>query len=277
MNPNGPTWLERNAIAVYFLLATALSWTIYIPLVAVRQGWTEAQIPYSLHYLASFGPALAAVILTALLAGKDGLRELWGRIIKWRVPWPYAAFAVLSPMALFVIAVAVMWIVQGEPPDLRLLGQVNYLPYLGWGVLPLWLITFGFGEEIGWRGFALPRLQKRMSVSRATLILGLLWSLWHVPAFFYLETLTGMSWFMLPGFIFGVLCGAVLLTWLYNGTGGSILMVAIWHALFDLLTASAVGRDFIPIVTSAGVIAWALYVANVNKPWGFRFQTKQVM
>jgi hypothetical protein len=54
-------------------------------------------------------------------------------------------------------------------------------------------------------------------------------------------------------------------------------MVAIWHALFDLLSASAVGRDFIPILTSAGVILWALYVANVNKPWGFRFQTKHVL
>jgi hypothetical protein len=69
----------------------------------------------------------------------------------------------------------------------------------------------------------------------------------------------------------------VLLTWLYNGTGGSVLMVAIWHALFDLLTASKADQDVIPIITTAGVIAWALLVANVNRPWGFRFQKKQTL
>jgi len=271
------TLLKRNPLVSYFALAILLSWAIYIPLVFVRQGWTDAQIPYSIHYLASFGPALAAIIVTALTTGKDGLRELWSRIIKWRVDWKYAAFAILSPFALFLLAGIAMRLIQGEWPDLRLLGQANYLPYLGWGVLPIWIVTFGFGEEIGWRGFALPRLQKTMSVSKATLVLGLLWFLWHVPSFFYHETYVGMGWILIPGMLIGVLCGAVLFTWLYNGTGGSVLMVAIWHALFDLLTASAAGRDFIPIVTSVGVIAFALFIANVEKPWGFRFQQKQVL
>ena len=270
-------FIKRHALLFYFVLAIVLSWSIYIPLVAVRQGWTDAPIPYSIHYLASFGPMLAAIILTAITDAQDGLRELWSRIVKWRVSWAYAVFAILSPVVLFVFAAIAMRVFQGEWPDLRLLGQANYLPYLGWGVLPIWLATFGFGEEIGWRGFALPRLQRTMSVSKATLFLGLLWTLWHVPSFFYHETYVGMGWIMLPAIAFSVLCGAVLLTWLYNGTGGSVLMVTIWHALFDLLTASAAGRDFIPIVTSAGVIAWALVIANVEKPWGFRFQKKHIL
>jgi hypothetical protein len=69
----------------------------------------------------------------------------------------------------------------------------------------------------------------------------------------------------------------VLSTWVYNGAGGSVLMVAIWHALFDLVTASKAGQDVIPIVATAGVIAWALFVANVNKPWGLRFQEKHTL
>jgi len=269
-------WIRRNSIVLYFILAIVFSWSIYIPLVFVRQGWVNAQIPYSIHYLASFGPALAAIILTGLTNGRDGLRELWRRIIKWRVNWPYAVFAILAPIVLFGLSVVAMQIIQGEWPDLRLLGQVNYLPYLGCGVLPLWLITFGFGEEIGWRGFALPRLQKTRSASKATLVLGLFWILWHLPTFFYHETYVGMGWIILPGFVIGVLCGAVLFTWLYNGTGGSVLMVALWHGIFDLLTASKAGQDIIPIIMSAGVIIWALYVANVNKPWGFRFQKKHI-
>ncbi len=87
----------------------------------------------------------------------------------------------------------------------------------------------------------------------------------------------GMGWFLLPGMIFGVLCGAVLLTWLYNGTAGSVFMVAIWHALFDLLTASKAGQDIIPTLTTAGVILFALFVASVNKPWGFHYQPKHTV
>ncbi|MBN2146257.1 MAG: CPBP family intramembrane metalloprotease [Anaerolineales bacterium] len=269
--------IKRYPLVAFFTLAFLFSWAIYIPLVFVRQGWTTAQIPYSIHYLASSGPALAGVLVTAITAGKAGLSGLWRRITRWQVDWRYAAFAILSPFALFGIAAVLVWAFQGTWPDLRLLGQVNYLPYLGWGVLPLWLVSFGFGEEIGWRGFALPRLQSTLSVSKATLILGLLWCFWHVPAFFYHESYLDMGWIMLPGFVFGVLCGAVLFTWLYNGTGGSVLMVAIWHTLFDLLTASKAGQDIIPILTSAGVIAWALIIVNINKPWGFRFQSKQVI
>jgi membrane protease YdiL (CAAX protease family) len=218
---------------------------------------------------------LAAFVMTVLTGGKAGLRELWGRMIKWRVKWPYAVFTFLSPLALFCLAALFMRLIQGSWPDFHLLGQVNYLPYLGWWVLPVWIITFGFGEEVGWRGFALPRLQKVMTVSRATLILGLVWALWHFPAFFYHETYLDMPWYIIPGFIFGVLCGAVLFTWLYNGSGGSVLMVAVWHALYDLVTASAAGREIVPILTSAGVIAFALFIANVKRPWGFLYQEKQ--
>lgn len=269
--------VRRHPVATYYALAVVFSWAVELPLVAVRQGWTALGIPFSIHYLASLGPALAAIIVTASNGGRAGLAELWGRITKWRVSPAWAAFAVGSPVALFATAALAMRLIQGEWPDLRLLGQVNYLPYLGWRVLPLWLATFGFGEEIGWRGFVLPRLQRTMSVSRATLSLGLLWVLWHLPAFFYLETYQAMAWVVLPGMIFGVLCGAVLLTWLYNGTGGSVLMVAIWHALFDLLTASKAGQGLIPVVTTAGVIATALFIANTDKPWGFRFLEKQAL
>ena len=271
-------WIKQNPLIAYFIITFAFSWTIYFSLIAVQHGWTAAQISPFIHYIASLGPTLAALIVTAATTGKDGLRELWSRILKWRVGWGYAAFVILSPIALFLVAMIIVRIAKGEWPDLYLLGQANYLPYLGWGVLPIWLVTFGFGEEIGWRGFALPRLQKRMSVSKATLILALVWILWHVPAFFYLDTIKNLGGLIIiPGFLVGVLFGAVLLTWLYNGTGGSILMVAIWHALFDLLTASKAGQDIIPIVTTAGVIAMAFYVANVEKPWGFRFHQKQVL
>lgn len=270
--------VKRNPLIAYFVIAFAFSWTVYFTLIAIKYGWTNVQIPMSIHYLASFGPTLAALIVTALTTGKEGLKELWGRIVKWRMGWGYAVFAIFSPLAFFVLATIIARFVKGEWLDARLLGQANYLPYLGVWVLPLWLVTFGFGEEIGWRGFALPRLQKTMSVQRATLTLALVWVLWHTPAFFYLDTIESLGGLIIiPGFVIGVLFGAVLLTWLYNGSGGSILAVAVWHALFDLTTASEAGQNIVPIVTTAGVILWALYIANVEKPWGFRLQEKHVL
>jgi membrane protease YdiL (CAAX protease family) len=270
-------WIKRHPVAAYYGVTIVFTWAIQLPLVAVKQGWIDVPIPLWLHYLASFGPTASALVVTAWTTGKRGLTQLWSDVTRWRVGWVWGLFSVLSPVVAFGLSMPIVYLFKGTWPDLRLLGAVSYLPRLGLAVLPLWLLTFGFGEEIGWRGFALPRLQKTMSVTRATLVLGLMWVLWHAPAFFYHETYQGMGWITLLGFVFGVLCGAVLLTWLYNGTRGSVLMAALWHGTFDLLTASKAGQDVIPIVMSALVIAWALLVANVDKPWGFRFQARHTV
>ncbi|MDZ7336120.1 MAG: CPBP family intramembrane metalloprotease [candidate division KSB1 bacterium] len=92
----------------------------------------------------------------------------------------------------------------------------------------LWLLTYGIGEETGWRGYALPRLQKNHSALSATVILWVFWALWHLSAFFYLYDPT-----IVIGFLLGVLAGAIVFTWLYNSTGGSILMVTLLHGVFN--------------------------------------------
>jgi membrane protease YdiL (CAAX protease family) len=269
--------IKRHPVFAYYALALVISWTIWAPLVAIKQRWLDLPIPFALHYLGAFGPMVSALIVTALTRGAPGLRELWGRIIKWRVGIAWFLFAALSPIALFLIAAVIAWLITGKFADLVLLGQANYLPYLGIGVLPVWLATYGFGEEIGWRGFALPRLQKTMSVSRATLILGLLWAIWHTPAFFYLDTFERIGFVFLPGFLIGVLFGAVLFTWIYNGSGGSVLMVSLWHGLYDLLTASLAAQGLITILMSAGVIVWGLLITNVDRPGNFHRVEKQTL
>ena len=158
---NVSSWLRQHRVLVYFILTLAISWSIELPLVASAQGWIAAPLPFAIHYLASLGPLLAALIMTWAIGGSDGLRELWGRITKWRVGSIGVIFAFLSPVALFVLAAVVVWALSGgEWPNLQQLTEINYLPNLGIGALILWLATFGFGEEIGWRGYALPRLQR---------------------------------------------------------------------------------------------------------------------
>jgi membrane protease YdiL (CAAX protease family) len=128
------------------------------------------------------------------------------------------------------------------------------------GALLLWVATFGFGEETGWRGYALPRLQQRHRALTATLILAVFWGRWHVPTFFYLPTYVALGLAGVLGFGFGLLLGAIMLTWLYNSTGGSLFAVALWHALYDFLSASPATTGTMTAVMSVVVMLWAIAI-----------------
>lgn len=261
------SWIKQHRVLAYFILTLAISWSIELPLVASAQGWIATPVPFAIHYLASFGPLLAALIMTWITGGADGLKELWGRVTKWRVGPTGATFAFLSPVVLFVLAALVVWLLSGgEWPNLQRLTEINYLPNLGLGALILWLATFGFGEEIGWRGYALPRLQKGRSALSATLLLGVMWVVWHLPAFFYLDTYVNLGLVVFPMFALGVLAGAIVLTWLYNTTEGSVLMVAVWHGVFDFISASKASDGYIAALMTAAIMIWAVVIVIVYKP-----------
>jgi uncharacterized protein len=189
---------------------------VELPLVAVAQGWISYPVPFALHYLAAFGPMLAAVIVAGLLEGRSVVKLLLKKLFQ-PVPSAWLFFAVGFSLLLFIIALVLNRVITGIWSDLRLLGEVDYLPYLGFpAALVVWLITFGLGEEVGWRGYALPRLQKRYSALTATFILGVLWTFWHFPAFFYRDTYMAMGFLMgLPLLFFSILAASVVFTWLY--------------------------------------------------------------
>jgi membrane protease YdiL (CAAX protease family) len=250
----------RKSLGGYFVLAFALSWIVEFALIASQEGWIDPPLPFSLHYLAAYGPALAAILMTGFTAGRRGLSELFARVAKWRVGWKWLSISALFPVALFALGLVVARVLYGEWPAVRDLGQVNYLPYMGIWALPFWFVTYGLGEEIGWRGFALPRLQRNRTAASSTLILGLLWALWHTPAFFYLDTYEQLGLVMLPAFAASLLCGAVVYTWLYNSTGGSVLMAALFHAVFNFFSASQAGQGIVQVAMTAGIIVAALVI-----------------
>ena len=168
MNALVLTWFKRHslvkhhALALYFILAYAISWAFMIPVALTAQGLVAWRAPYALYYLASFGPMASALIVSAIVEGRAGFRKLLGQLLRWRVPFRYYAFAILAPFGLFSLAVILNRALTGVWLDFRLLGQIDYLPYLGIpGVLGLWFLPYGLGEEFGWRGFALPRLPMR--------------------------------------------------------------------------------------------------------------------
>jgi len=250
---------------------------IALPLIARAQGWLDVQVPFALHYLTAYGPMLAALIVTAVIAGERGVRELVGRTLKWRVGLWWFLFAAFSPLALFALAAIAIYLAGGSLPDLRLLGEVNYLPYLGILTWPLWLLNSGLGEEVGWRGFALPRLQKQHSALAASLILAVFWVLWHVPFFFFLETYVKLGFAIFPMFALGVTCGAIVYTWLYNSTGGSVLMAILFHGSFNFITATKAGEGPAAAIVSVLIMVWAVLVVVVFKPANLSHEEKHII
>jgi membrane protease YdiL (CAAX protease family) len=224
------------------------------------QGWPT-------HYPALLGPTVAAVVLLAATTGRSGIAELLRRIVLWRVGWQWW-LVTLSPLAFLGVAVLGAR-VSGLPlPRLADFGLYSAVPDAGLlGSLLLVIlaaIAGAFGEEIGWRGFALPRLQRRVSPLTASLILGALWALWHLPMFFVVATYRAFGVGDYVGLVIGLSCGAIVLTWLYNRSGGSILLVALWHGLFNLASGTQAATGVIAAVVSTLVMAQALLLVGLD-------------
>ena len=268
---------RRHPILSYFLVAYAITWSMVVPIALGSQHVVDFQLPRAIHYLAVMGPAISALVVTWLIGGKPGLREIGRRVVRWRVGRKWLLISIGSPIALFAVAAAITRIVDGSWVNLWDLGKVNFLPALGPGALVLWFISNGLGEEIGWRGFALPRLQEHHGALTSTLILALLWAGWHTPFFFYLPTYREMGIAGAPGFFFSLVAGAILLTWLYNGSGGSILMVAIWHGMFNFFSASSATSATLATVFSIEVMIVAVVLVILDRPLNLSVRPRQMI
>jgi len=250
------------ALAAFIALAYGISWAWTFPLAAVGdtidkgRGWPT-------HAPALLGPAVAAFIVTGWLSGRTGLADLLARMVRWRMPLRWWAWT-LSPFAFLGIALAID-AVSGTLPTLSDFGRYSGLPAIG--VLAVGLLAIlvnGFGEETGWRGFALPLLQRRDGALAAALLVTPIWALWHLPYFFTINTYRQMAPASYVGFVFGLACGSIVLTWLYNGTGGSILACAIWHGVYNLTTATTGGTGTVAAVTTTFVIVQAIALLGLE-------------
>jgi membrane protease YdiL (CAAX protease family) len=269
--------VKGHPLIAYFILAYAISWLILVPVVASAQGLIDVPVPFALHYLNDYGPLLAAGIVTRITDGADGLRKLFQRMLKWRVGLGWVLIAAFSPVALFGLAAVIVVAMGGAPPDLSSAGEVYFLPYLGVGAWVLWILTAGIGEEAGWRGYALPGLQRNMSALSATLIVTTFWVLWHLPRFFYFGAFMQLGFSVLPLFALQLLAMGIVLTWLSNSTNGSILMAALFHGGANFLPSSPAAVGYISPTARALLLIWAVAVVVVFKPANLSSKRKYVL
>jgi membrane protease YdiL (CAAX protease family) len=206
----------------FFLLAFGISWGIFGLIAsfpdAVERLTGEISAANPLFIIMVYGPAIAALLLVAPAAGLAGLRAFLARLLIFAIPGRWFLVILLALPALFYIGAAI----KGAPlvPD----GLPGFPAILGAMAL---MAVLGPVEEIGWRGFALPLLQRRLSPLAASLVLGLIWGIWHLPAFFLSGT-PQSNWGFLP-FLIGATALSVIATGLFNATRGSLFWVALMH------------------------------------------------
>jgi membrane protease YdiL (CAAX protease family) len=258
--------MRRHSVVGYFVIAYAISWAIWIPMgLAGMRAYQGSAWPN--HIPGLFGPMAAAFVMWAIVAGRPGVKDLLRRMVRWRVaPRWYAA--ALSPLAFFAVAAVLMKTSGQGWPDLSELGRFSSLPVVAAPVMWLLLLITGYAEETGWRGFAAERMLKTRSLLPVALVIGAFWALWHVPSMFVIENYRELGVGFLPGFFIGIVAGSIFLAWLYRASGGSIFIVSVWHATFNLFSGTAAAHGVVAAIVSTGVMVFAaLIVINELRLW----------
>ena len=258
--------IARHPLAYYFVLANLLSWMTWAPLAAAGLGWTTIHPSPYLHLVGGLGPLVAALIVTAACDGRAGLARVVEMCVAWRGRLAWIAFAVAAPALLFVGSVAALHVVGQDHVVWADLGKSVEYPALSRGMY--WganILCYGFGEEVGWRGFALPRLQARRSALTSSLLIGGAWAVWHLPLFAFASGLSSMGVGGVMGWLFSIVTGSILMTWLFNTSRGSLLAVALFHGVLDIVMTSPV-KGALPSVMGAIITLFGVAILVVFGP-----------
>jgi len=212
-------WVKRSPLVAYFVLVFGIEWLAVLilpPLVP----------PMIALLIGSWLPNAVGVFVTWLAGGRAGLREMFSKVVLWRIDFRWYAVALFAPMTMAFLAIGLSMLFGNPVPDFPPTSQL--LPIVLGAVF-----TGAMGEELGWRGTALPRLQARWNALVSSLLLGVLWGLYHLPSFL-LSGLPLQNQPLIP-FMVGALGLTVLISWTFNHTGGSLIPVFLYHFAFNFI------------------------------------------
>ncbi len=260
--------IRRHPTVCFISVTYAVSWSAWLPL-AVTRATTDAGVRVGfkpLYLFGLIGPLIGAMASTAIIHGREGLRDLFARMARFRAPpgmWTMAlGIPITVALAYYVLALPV-----SQPvPRWRELGELDGLPLTS--PVAIWLLLIlvhGLGQETGWRGFLLPTLQKRWSPLISSVIVAAFWALWHLPAFWVSHTYRQMPASAIGLFFLSLVSASVFLTWLYNQSRHSVLLVAVWHGTFTLLTSTSGARGALAAIESVIVIVMALMITSSER------------
>lgn len=215
-------FVQRHQLATFLALACLLSWWPW-PLTLLNEG-SVAMIPW--------GPAVAAIAVSLIAVGGAGVLDLFRRLAQWNVAPQWYAAALGIPLVAWALSAGMTKAVLGGTVVTALTWEDLLMFPLS--ILSIGLVKGPLTEELGWRGFALPRLLVLLPPIPASFTIGLIWFAWHLPLL-----LTDSTRPMLP-FAISILAFSLILTWLHLGTGGSLLIAVLFHASVNTMAAHVV-------------------------------------
>jgi membrane protease YdiL (CAAX protease family) len=256
---HGPGGFRK--IILFYSIALLISWSVWAPLVAFRLGYGP-EVPSELHLIGSLGPAIAGLILLVFQGGMT--RADWMRFVWNPACLPWLMLAILLPVAIGAAGLLGQTLMSGTAPDLgRVLASKEFPTYSAFTLIAVELVFYGFGEEIGWRGFLLPLLLGRFTPLVASLVITLPWAVWHLPLILSNETYQSLGVAGLFGWLISLLTGSVLLTWFYLKSGRGVLVVAVFHAAIDVVMVNPV-VDTLGINIMGALVTIAGFAAGIS-------------
>ncbi|WP_421743007.1 CPBP family intramembrane glutamic endopeptidase [Cellulomonas sp.] len=249
--------VEKRPGPAFVVIAYAVSWAAWLPLLAAVQGWIALDPPQWLHLVGGLGPAVAALVVVAVTQGRSGLSDLGRRVVAWRGRGRAWLFVFVVPLGLLVVAAPLAaWLGGSSVLDLdwSAIGRSTEFAALPVGI---WWIAnfffFGFGEEVGWRGFLQPHFEATHSVVTSAGLVSLAWAAWHLPLFGITPSYRAMPLVGLLGFAVSIWVASWIFAWLLHAGRGSLLVVVCFHAWFDIVTTSPMGPPGLPSLMGAGI------------------------
>ena len=257
-----PAMLQRNVYSSKYnmkalLVFFALSLVLHILFITV---YSVSQILF-FGLLATWSPNISAIIVLAVILKEEhGVRRLFGAWVKWRIDlkWYLAA---LSPFIIVFLLTSVYFLLGGGSPGPE--GHYSLSALVGLAITVIF--TGATGEELGWRGFALPQLQGRFSAIVSSLFIGLWWGIWHVPGWIIMNDIPSLVY--IGSFILMLIAQSVFLTWIVNETGGSVLMASLNHYAVNISTGLAVSvfglitMDALSVMMSLSYLVIAIVIS----------------
>ena len=255
--------IKEHALLVYFFLAFAISWGAILVAVG-SEGFpvTEDQLPVLIVAML-LGPSGAAILAASLSAGKEGVRDLFSRLLRWRVGVRWYAIALLTaPISTVVVLFVLSLFSVGYPAAISSTDDKI-------GLIIMWIVSgimVGFFEELGWTGFAVPRMRRGFGVFRTGLVVGLLWGAWHLLVNLESDTFMGVLpiTLLLTRLFTWLPAYRILMTWVYDRTE-SQFVVTLMHvslvATTGILDPVLAGEDLVIFLLAKAAVFWALVAA----------------
>ena len=267
---------RRDGLWLFYVLVFGFAWGVGL-LFAVASGPMTAIFgPVSLWnplvFLSVWSPTILAFAVTAAKGGRAGLRDLLERIFRWRFPLRWYVVATVGVAAVALSARFLQALMTDTPPPP--LFEFARWPDLAMAGLALLVLDPGpIGEDPGWRGFALPRMLDRFSPTTAALLLGVIWTVWHLPAFLF----SGMPQSSLPigWFCVSMVSVTVLMAWVTINTGGAVIPAILMHWAFNRF--SDLGQDGAIYAAGAYTLAALVIIVATRGSLGYRRSSRHAV